>query len=292
MRAITLCVLITACGPGSGTATDTTPTGTTTGTPTGSTPVAGCGELVVGVLEPSDPMSDFFDRCTLAFGLPTYAAPSVPDDKLLHTAWVAAEWLDNDEDGVADDADVIDALADSGAYMVVFADEQEFENSPFLDDPASDGPWQPTWVAEMDDSQPPWFDATYEEVLHLVQVFGLAMTYPDAFAFWQASDLTEAMDVARGGHFTSIPDTYPDGAWYHYDDWTCDYGCMAVEYLYWATTTRLGMQSDPQRCQWIANEWELCDAAALQSTDTQIWALLTDPAYAMPTVAPDGVYAP
>jgi hypothetical protein len=42
----------------------------------------------------------------------------------------------------------------------------------------------------------------------------------------------------------------------------------------------------------ISDEWELCDAASLASTDTAIGNLLTDSAYHMPSVAPDGVYAP
>ena len=49
-----------------------------------------------------------------------------------------------------------------------------------------------------------------------------------------SSLLTEAMDTARGGKFTSVPASYPASAWYTYNDSTCTYTCMAVEYIYWA----------------------------------------------------------
>ena len=82
--------------------------------------------------------------------------------------------------------------------------------------------------------------------------------------------------------------SYPEAAWYHYDDETCDYGCMAVEYFYWGLTTLLGAQSE--RCDAIENEWELCTSAELQGTDRALHELLTDANYGLPTVLPTGTY--
>jgi hypothetical protein len=87
------------------------------------------------------------------------------------------------------------------------------------------------------------FDASIEEVLHLI-THGYVNLYPDRFSH-RSSDLTRAMDVARGGQFRSIPRRYPEGAWYTYDDETCEYECMAVEYFYWALTSILGGQDFP-----------------------------------------------
>ena len=53
--------------------------------------------------------------------------------------------------------------------------------------------------------------------------------------------ITLAMDHARGGHFSEVPDEYPDEAWYHYDDETCGYECMAIEYMYWGFGTFMGI---------------------------------------------------
>ena len=100
------------------------------------------------------------------------------------------------------------------------------------------------------------------------------------------------MDVARGGRFKIPPVPYPAAAWYSYDDASCDYACMAVEYFYWGLTTLLGGQGDlrASRCIEIQNEWKPCTKAEFQTTDTKLYALLTNPAYNLPTRLPDGRY--
>lgn len=98
------------------------------------------------------------------------------------------------------------------------------------------------------------FDAALEEVLHFI-TNGYAAIFPKAFGAAKPGDskLTAAMDKARGGAFTTIPKPYPANAWYTYDDATCTYSCMAVEYFYWVHTTILGAQQ--QRLDTIGREW-------------------------------------
>ena len=100
------------------------------------------------------------------------------------------------------------------------------------------------------------------------------------------------MDVARGGQFISVPNNYPSSAWYHYDDQTCDYECMAIEYIYWAQVSNMGILDDAQTASGIANEWEPYNATLLQSMDVLMYALITDPQYKLPQLAPDGNYCP
>ena len=100
------------------------------------------------------------------------------------------------------------------------------------------------------------------------------------------------MDAARGGQFMTIPNPYPAAAWYHYDDQTCDYECMMIEYMYWALVSNMGILDDPQTASGIANEWEPYNATLLQSMDTLMYALITDPQYKLPQLAPDGNYCP
>jgi hypothetical protein len=88
------------------------------------------------------------------------------------------------------------------------------------------------------------------------------------------------------------PSSYPDDAWYHYDDNTCDYECMMIEYIYWALVTNMGILDDPQTCSGIANEWEPCSPELLESMDVLMYALITDPQYLLPMLAPDGNYCP
>ena len=80
--------------------------------------------------------------------------------------------------------------------------------------------------------------------------------YPDAFNMRSnqgpVSLLMNAMDVARGGHFETIPNTYPDSAWYHYTDKTCDYACQCTEYLYWGIGSMLDIFGNlGQNCDMI-----------------------------------------
>ena len=96
------------------------------------------------------------------------------------------------------------------------------------------------------------------------------------------------MDIARGGRFLWVPSSYPEEAWYSYDDRTCDYNCMATEYIYWAMTSVLGGQRN--RASEIQHEWKLNTRAKVQETDTAIFRLLTDPAYSFPEALPDGRY--
>jgi hypothetical protein len=100
------------------------------------------------------------------------------------------------------------------------------------------------------------------------------------------------MDVARGGQFMSAPNNYPASAWYHYDDQTCDYECMAIEYIYWAQVSNMGILDDAQTASGIANEWEPYNASLLQTMDSLIFILITDPQYKLPQIAPNGNYCP
>ena len=67
---------------------------------------------------------------------------------------------------------------------------------------------------------------TLEEITSV----GYAKAFPTTFAESSTSNslLTQAMDVARGGKFTTIPASYPSTAWYTYTDSTCNYDCQEI----------------------------------------------------------------
>ena len=52
-----------------------------------------------------------------------YAEQSISDSKVLHAAAIAAELLDNNEDGIIDDENVKNALMDVYTVMPLFAYE-------------------------------------------------------------------------------------------------------------------------------------------------------------------------
>jgi len=100
------------------------------------------------------------------------------------------------------------------------------------------------------------------------------------------------MDSARGGYFAAPPQSYPSGAWYTYDDSTCDYQCMLTEYQYWALTSKLNMQGSwcPNNA---ASEWQLCNDTLLAAQDSCVRNLLAGGAtfnYTHPTRVNTGNY--
>jgi len=135
------------------------------------------------------------------------------------------------------------------------------------------------------------FDATIEEVLHLITHVGYAGVYPEVFGEAIGSTLANAMDVARGGQFETIPASYPDTAWYTYTDETCNYSCMATEYAYWSLTSILGAQNFDGRFDQIKNEWQLNTREKVQNKDPAVYELLTNEQYALATILPDGNYS-
>jgi len=129
--------------------------------------------------------------------------------------------------------------------------------------------------------------------MHTINHIGHTNVYPNAFSLQPNSSLmSTAMDIARGGQFITVPNPYPSSAWYHYDDWSCDYECMMIEYMYWAIVSYMGILDDPQTAAGIANEWEAYNASLLQSMDVLMYTLITNPAYKLPLLSPDGNYCP
>ena len=235
-------------------------------------------------------------RYIRVFGVHCVGSTKVSKTKFFHMASVIAQYLDNDEDGIPDDPLVLSRMTSSQrpAAMILFKNENEANSiinqyGQFLDKFR----WQELFGFECHpngSSSQQGFDATLEECLHLITDTGWAEAYPGVFGTSINTELCDAMDIARGGRFMNVPNNYPPGAWYHYDDRTCDYGCQATEYFYWLLTSVLGAQNYNGRCQDINNEWEPCSPSLVQSTDLAGWALMHDPRFNLPTVLPDGTY--
>ena len=268
-------------------------------------------------------LSEVFSKYVSVFGVRIFATEDTPDTKVIHGSNVLAQYLDNNADGISDNNAVVEILTNSNASLFMTATEDDMESV-----------WErlPERVHRMIDSgelrvhdlygeetNPPKtggrFDASLEEILHLITSVGYAQTYTEVFGEEQGSTIGKYMDIARGGHFEERRDSdceddepnedwpegqcalppdgeYPTDAWYTYLDPTCSYACMVTEYFYWALTSLLGTQSDNQRCKDISDEWGLCTNQQVKSRDPDIYNLLTDPRYALPTTAPDGTYIP
>ena len=230
-----------------------------------------------------------------------YAEQSISDSKVLHAAAIAAELLDNNEDGIIDDENVKNELMSLYTIMPLFAYEGSnaedilFDNFEDLKENNNFCAGAVLYNNEIDPYSPGFWgnDASVEEVLHTINACSHIEIYPDVFGLEpNSSQMSDAMDVARGGQFLIIPNNYPEEGWYHYDDWTCDYQCMAMEYLYWCIVTNMGLLDNNMICSGISDEWELCTAEEFEAIDVLMHAVITNLEYKIPQLAPDGNYCP
>lgn len=229
-----------------------------------------------------------FTKKTIVFGIPIYAVTAVDDTRLLHAANIMAQYIDNNEDGTIDNPLVVDKMLENNAFMVMWKNESDLNINPpnqALGQDLGNDETIPAWHTN---GHTGTFDAALEEVWHIITHAGYSKAYPNIFGEQVGTTLTYAMDTARGGNFTTIPNPYPENAWYRYDDSTCTYDCQATEYFYWAMTSILGAQEN--RLNEIQHEWKLNTSSLVQSTDSAIYELLTDTQYKFPTVLPDGTY--
>lgn len=171
----------------------------------------------------------------MVFDIPIYAVAAVEDVKLLHAANLMAQYLDNDEDGSIDNTTIHNSMKSNKAFLFMWKTEADRDgfNPPNGFEVGQD--------LGADETVPTWhtnehigsFDAALEEVWHIVTNGGHERAYPSVFSSQSGSEISKAMDIARGGNFQSPPASYPVNAWYTYDDTTCDYNCQVGEYLYW-----------------------------------------------------------
>ncbi|PIE28442.1 hypothetical protein CSA57_13665 [candidate division KSB3 bacterium] len=199
------------------------------------------------IIANSDSGFELFNRKVEVFNIPIYAVPSTVDNPL-----------------------VIHQMLAANAFMFMWKNESDLNNI----NPPDNAEGQDLGN---DETLPAWhknghtgqFDAALEEVWHIITHAGYAKAYPSIFGENTGSALADAMDRARGGQFMEIPDQYPSGAWYTYNDQTCDYSCMVAEYFYWAMSSMLGAQEN--RLSEIEQEWKLNTKALVQAKDLVVF---------------------
>jgi len=231
-----------------------------------------------------------FSQHINVYGVRVFGTEKTPPVKLQHVAIVLAEYLDNNEDGRPDNPTVHAELVRRDAFMAVTETERAMER---LDHDVFQNAGFHAGQGQFATETNPGgqrFDATLEEVLHLITHVGYANAYPKIFGERPGTELAKCLDLARGGYFRRVPRRYPKGAWFTYDDHSCDYGCQCTEYLYWAITSVLGAQQAKHRREDIAHEWTLYNRDLVRKRDPGIYKLITDPRYMLPTRLPNGKY--
>jgi len=198
-----------------------------------------------------------------------------------------AQMLDNDEDGCADDALVVNKMRKNRSGMALF---QSAEQAESLSEQMVKKGFFAQWLFENEteptcsgkDETGSCRDAAIEEIFHVVSSQGLSAAYPDTFGECNLSDnnfntksaMQVEMDKARGGYFVNVPNNYPDDAIYHYDDKTCEYNCQGTEFIYWALTSILGGQD--KRRDDNMEEWEASTKSLVSNKLKGMYKLVTD----------------
>ena len=176
---------------------------------------------ITGVSESDKNYFKYFCKTTEVFGIKIYATEGVKNEKLLHAASIMAEYLDNDEDGVVDNQKILDKIIDRKVWLLVIEEGLDIDDVP---NSLKYHRFQDLYNEEISlINGSPRFDATLEEVLHVITQHGYAEAYSDIFGENKDSEVAKAMDIARGGYFKNVPNSYPSSAWYSYDDKTVSY---------------------------------------------------------------------
>jgi len=235
------------------------------------TPGAACTEQIAFNVQDTGIAS--FPHAVEVFGIPLLATQKFAQateggkNKLQHVASVLAELIDNDNDGCADDPNVLAKLLEpfdeNGKKTFRLQDKVDDELSDKAGEDIFNAGYRDVMMVAEEETHPTCSgldmsgecrDAAVEEALHLVNAHGHALAHKKVFGIkWKPrSKLTKAMDKARGKRIKKTPNKlskYPKKAWFTYADATCTYDCQAIEYLWWGyaayTGAGNGLASDP-----------------------------------------------
>lgn len=240
--------------------------------------------------------SEFQQHCS-PFGISIFSLPSnrFPRDKFLHVCNLMAQLLDNDQDGCADDTNVVKMMRLNQAGLVLVDSENEsyYNNIEESFDETALFASQVRPFCSGSSETATCRDVAIEEVLDFIAEYGISPYYFKEFGqcfdgnFEQRSELQVQMDIARGGHFTTMPNSYPANAVFRYDDRFCNYECMVSEFFYYSLTSLLGGQD--ARITQNMDEWQASTAQDLKSKLPGMYDLLTRGVTSMKLLSVEGV---
>lgn len=228
------------------------------------------------------------NRKIVVFDIPIFAHPDVEDSKLIHIANVLAQYLDNDEDGVVDNTTIHNQLKANKSFVYLWKTSSERDAfvspSGYSHFDIDSNSVQTNWHTNHTGT----FDSSLEHVWSFVTENGHAVSYPSIFSAQAHSEISNAMDTARGGTFQSPPASYPAGAWFTNSEAACNFSCQISKYHFWILSSMLG--ANDNRLIEIQNEWTLNTRAKVQTTDVKAWVIYTNTSYKLPSILPDGTY--
>lgn len=177
-----------------------------------------------------------FDKSAVIFDALTICGTlNVPQEKLTHAANVAAEWLDNDGDGIADEPRLIETLKNNNPAVVMTGSVMNLFQQGQTMVQFGDRALQDLGAAETNPGGNKR-DASQEEIHHIIMNAGWIPLFPTIFSDQasQSSKLYQAWQLADTNQL------------YVYNDPTCNDSCKVTEFVYLATAAYFGDVRDLQ----------------------------------------------
>ena len=131
------------------------------------------------IISHSDQGFSSTNRKVSVFGIDIYAVSEVKDEKLLHAANVLAQYLDNNEDGNVDNTIVHNMMIENKAFIIMWKNDNDLDIDPPNDrigQDLGDDETNPNFVINNKQGQ---FDASLEEIWHIISHSGYAYAYPE-----------------------------------------------------------------------------------------------------------------
>lgn len=229
------------------------------------------------------------NRKVVVFDIPIFAYKAVEDSKLIHVANLLAQFLDNDEDGVVDHTTIHNQLKAGMSFIYLWKTTAERDSfvppSGFNVYSMSADSVNTSWHSN---NHTGVFDGALEAVWTFITKNGYAVSFPATFSSQANSEISIAMNAARGGVFQNPPTNYPVGAWFTNAEVTCNFSCQVSKYNFWVISSILG--ANENRLTDIQNEWKLNTSAKIQAGDVKAWAIFSNSTYKLPSALPDGTY--
>ena len=219
-----------------------------------------------------------FDKSALVFDtLLICGTNQVSAEKLTHAANVAAEWLDNDEDGQVDEPRLLTALKENNPVVLMTGSGISARAIPTLL-PLIQGRSSQDLSAAETNPAGERRDASQEEIHHIIMNAGWIPLFPATFSDQanQNSTLYQAWKIAD------------DNQHYVYNDPTCNDSCKVTEFVYLATAAYMETGAEKDLA---SDEMRLNTRAELGQAIPSVIEIFESNEYLYPTNHwPDGTY--
>jgi len=218
---------------------------------------------------------DFTKSARIFDAVQICATADVSAAKLKHAANVAAQWLDNDQDGKVDDAQLREIIEENKATLVMTNEWMDEERSEMFMEHFDEHVSQDLGGIETNPTDAR--DASQEELHHLIVNSGWVLYEPEIF-----SDEPEENSELYNIWLKAEKEGY-----YSYDDPTCNAACKVTEFFYLATAAYLNSQADL-----FSDEMRIKTREGLEEKLPTIIEIMEDDAFTYPLkMWPDGKYA-